>query len=107
LVTVYNHRKHVGEIARVEAGTPCTDLRCVDTKGPLLRGHAQVALYTERPGWAAEEMCHIWFHTGFEEIGVVKFSKDEVDMAHKDKKCQRFPPGFEVHLFLGPPNTQL
>jgi len=106
LSVVYNHRKRTSDLARVDGDTPCTDLRCAEGRGPLLRGHVQVALYTERPGWSNEEMCHIWFHTGFEAPGIMKLTKADIDMAHKDKRCHRFPEGFQVHLFLSAPTVR-
>ncbi|CAK0830560.1 unnamed protein product [Prorocentrum cordatum] len=111
LVTVYNHRTSIEARRRDSAGRGRHALY-----RPPLRGHEGAAAARARTGRPVHgaprlggrgDVPHLVPHRVRRDWRCEVQQGDEVDMAHKDKKCQRFPPGFEVHLFLGPPNTQL
>jgi len=86
------------DIEHVEAGARRTELSC--GVGPSLTGDVQLSLLTDHQiGNEVVEMCHVWFHTGFVEPGILKFRKRDIDMAHKDSR-NHFPHNFRVHVIL-------
>lgn len=99
------------------------ELDC-SSRSVVVRGDVKVQLYHRRRekssplGSHKKEMCRVWFHTGFvredgrqekEDKGgggrgrqrwTLKFGKDEIDLANKDRRCRHFHKDFGMEIVL-------
>jgi phosphatidylinositol-3,4,5-trisphosphate 3-phosphatase and dual-specificity protein phosphatase PTEN len=97
--------KEVNKVKHFKLKTTQITLDCKKNPPPVLQGDIKFVFYDADKLSSDDKMFHLWINTGYIEHNYLRFRKQVIDKACKDKACACFDPKFEVEFFFESDDT--